>query len=133
MLMKRQELLKKTRQLLVKAGFYGSEICKIRPISFDFIARRDDTLFIIKVLNNIDSLNQEVAKELMSIAKFLEGIPIVIGQKTCSSRLEKDVIYFRYNVPIITYETLVDVLHGIVPFICAARGGFSVNIDGNIL
>jgi len=131
--MKRDELLEATRYLLMKAGFYCSSICRIRPSSFDFIARKDNLLLVIKVLNNIDSLHEEVAKEFISIAKFLDAVPIVIGRRTCSSYLEDDVVYFRYGVPIITYSTLENYLQGILPFVCAAPGGFYVNVDGEIL
>ncbi len=130
--MKREELLMETRCLLIRAGFFCSDICRIRPVSFDFIARRDNILVIIKVLNNIDALNEDVAEELTSIARFLEGVSLVIGTKTCSLPLEDDVIYYRYNVPIITYATLDNYLHGVPPLICAAPGGFYVNIDGNV-
>ncbi|HHF55923.1 MAG TPA: transcriptional regulator [Thermoplasmatales archaeon] len=132
-LMKRDELLQATRNLLLRAGFYCSDICRIRPSSFDFIARRDNLLFIVKVLNNIDAITEEVAKELISLARFLEGVPIIVGRRTCSAYLEDDVVYFRYGVPIITYTTLENYLQGIHPFICAAPGGFYVNIDGEKL
>ena len=132
-LMKREELLEATRQLLLKAGFYCSQICKIRPSSFDFIARRDNLLLIVKVLNNIDAISEDVAEELIWVARFLEGVPVVVGRRTCSSYLEDDVVYFRYGVPIITYATLENYLQGILPFICAAPGGFYVNIDGEKL
>lgn len=132
-LMKRDEMLHDTRQLLTRAGFYCSEICRMRPISFDFIARKDSTLLLVKVLSNIDALNEDVAHELISIARFLEGVPMVIGHRTCSTVLEDDVVYFRYGVPIITRATLENYLRGIMPFIIAAPGGFYVNIDGEIL
>jgi len=132
-LMKRDELIEETRRLLIRAGFYCSQICKFRPSSFDFIARKDNLLFIVKILNNIDALNEEVANELVSIAKFLDAIPIVIGKRTCSSYIEDDVVYFRYGVPIITYTTLESYLQGIMPVICAAPGGYYVNIDGDVL
>ncbi|HEC87991.1 MAG TPA: transcriptional regulator [Thermoplasmata archaeon] len=132
-LMKKEELLNTTRILLEKAGFYCSEVCRVRPSGFDFIARKDNQLFVIKILNNIDALASDVANEMIAVAKFLEGIPIVIGNKTCSSLLEDGVVYFRYGVPIITPPTLEDYLRGMSPFICAAPGGFYVNIDGNLL
>ncbi len=131
--MNRKELLWQTRLLLAKAGFYCSEVCNIRPSSFDFVARRDDTLFIIKVLNNIDSMSQDVATELISVAKYLNGIPLVVGKRTCSSMLEEDIVYFRHGVPIITYETLENYLHGVPPVVGAAPGGYYVNIDGERL
>ena len=130
--MKREELLDATRHLLVRAGFYCSEVCRIRPSSFDFVARKDNMLMIVKVLNNIDSINEEVAKELLSISRFLDGVPVVVGRRNCSSLLEDDVVYFRYGVPIMTYETLKNYLQGMPPLITAAPGGFYVNIDGDV-
>ncbi len=118
--------------LLTKAGFYCSEICKIRPSSFDFIARRDNLLLIIKILNNIDSISQESAKEMISIAKFLCGLPIIVGEKTCSTFLEDDVVYFRYGVPILTIKTLENYIRGCPAVVCAAPGGFYVNVDGGV-
>ena len=132
-LMKKKELLEETRRLLIKAGFYSSEICRIRPSSFDFMARKDNMLLIVKVLNNIDSMNEDVAKELISISRFLDGVPVVVGKRSCSSMLEDDVVYFRYGVPIMTYATLESYLQGIPPFVSAAPGGFYVNIDGEML
>ncbi|MCD6171462.1 MAG: transcriptional regulator [Thermoplasmata archaeon] len=131
--MNRKELLWQTRLLLTKAGFYCSEICNIRPSSFDFVARRDNILFIIKVLNNIDSISHDAATELISVAKYLNGIPLVVGKRTCSSMLEEDIVYFRYGIPIITYETLENYLHGVPPVVGAAPGGYYVNIDGEKL
>ena len=122
-----------TRNLLAKAGFYCSEICNIRPSSFDFVARRDNLLLIIKVLNNVDALSKEVTEELISVAKYLEGVPLVIGRRNSFSMLDDDVVYFRHGVPIITYETLKNYLQGMPPIICAAPGGFYVNINGERL
>jgi len=129
----RSELLQDTRKLLARAGFYCSEICNIRPSSFDFIARRDDTLLMIKVLSNIDAMNYDVAHELISVAKRLDAIPVVIGRRTCTGYLEDDIVYFRYGVPIITYETLKNYLLGMPPVIATAPGGYYVNIDGERL
>ncbi|MCD6574040.1 MAG: transcriptional regulator [Thermoplasmata archaeon] len=131
--MNRIELLLETRNLLARAGFYCSQICNIRPSSFDFVARKDNLLFIIKVLNNVDAISQDVANELLSVAKYLEGVPIVIGRRSSFSILDDDVVYFRHGVPIMTYETLKNYLQGMPPVICAAPGGFYVNIDGEQL
>jgi len=126
----KEELLQSTQMLLTRSGFYCSRICKIRPSSFDFVARRDNLLLIIKVLNNIDSINEENAKELISISRFLGALPIIVGEKTCSTFLEDDIVYFRYGVPILTLKTLENYIRGRPPVVCAAPGGFYVNIDG---
>ncbi|OYT58735.1 transcriptional regulator [Thermoplasmatales archaeon ex4484_30] len=126
----KKELLTDIRHLLARAGFYLSEVCTLRPSSFDFVARRDNLLLIIKVLSNIDSMNENVANELLFLAKYLDGVPILIGEKTSSSVLEDDVVYYRHGIPIITYKTMENYLHGILPIVCAAPGGFYANFDG---
>ena len=129
----KKELLEDTRELLARAGFYISGVCTIRPSSFDFVARRDNALLLVKVLNNIDALSEEVAQELLFLAKHLEGIPLLIGNRTGAGPLEDEVVYYRYNVPIITLDTLHDYLSGVPPLICAAPGGFYVRLDGERL
>ncbi|MEM2934882.1 MAG: transcriptional regulator, partial [Candidatus Thermoplasmatota archaeon] len=126
----KEELLQSTQMLLTRSGFYCSGVCKIRPSSFDFVARRDNLLLIIKVLNNIDSISEENAKEIISISRFLGALPIIVGEKTCSTFLEDDIVYFRYGVPILTLKTLENYIRGRPPVVCAAPGGFYVNIDG---
>lgn len=129
--MMKKELLADTRDLLARAGFYISDTCTIRPSSFDFVARRDNTLFVVKVLNNIDALSEDVAKEILLLAKYLEAVPLLIGNRTSSGALENETLYYRYRVPIITYETLNECLRGVMPIVTAAPGGFYVNLDGD--
>jgi len=132
-MMNRDELVNSIRTLLTKAGFFVSDICSIRPSSFDFFARRDNLLLILKVLNNIDALNAEVAHELCNLASILKGIPLLIGIRSSSRQLEDSVVYYRYNVPIVNYATFEEYLKGEEPLICAAPGGLYVNIDGERL
>ncbi|MBC7081714.1 MAG: transcriptional regulator [Thermoplasmatales archaeon] len=128
----KEEIIRSTQMLLTRAGFYCSQICKIRPSSFDFIARRDNLLLIIKILNNIDSISEDSAKEMISVARFLGALPIIVGDRTCSTFLEDDIVYFRYGVPILTIKTLENYVRGRPPVVCAAPGGFYVNIDGEV-
>jgi putative transcriptional regulator len=128
--MERNELLKNIRELLANAGFYVSDLCSIRLPGFDLVARRDNTLLIIKVLTNIDSLSEDVAQELKTLASLLKGAPLLIGEKTGFSDLEDDVVYDRFGVRTVTYSTLQDhLLDGIPITAYAAPGGLYVNLD----
>ena len=126
----KKELLADTCDLLARAGFYISEICTLRPSSFDFVARKDDMLLFIKVLNNVDALSGDVAQELLLLARYLDGVPLLIGNRTSAGPLEDETLYYRYNVPIITFSTLDDVLQGVPPIVSAAPGGFYATLDG---
>lgn len=102
----------------------------MRPIGFDLIARRDNTLLIIKILTNINALPEEVAKELQKLSQLLNGQPLLIGLRAGNGSLEEEVVYDRFGIKAINPETLrLHLLEGIPLQVYAAPGGFYVNID----
>jgi putative transcriptional regulator len=128
--MKREELLGEVRDTLIKAGFYVSELYSMRPIGFDLVARRDNSLLIIKVLTNIDAMSEDVAKELRTLCNLLNGSPILIGQHSGIGILRDDVVYDRFGIQTITSETLKSHLLEAIPLeVYAAPGGLYVNLD----
>ncbi|MDP2767883.1 MAG: transcriptional regulator [Candidatus Methanoperedens sp.] len=132
--MNKELLITRAIAILSRASFIISERCDIRPRSFDLAARRDDLLLLIKVISNIDGLNEETAREMQFLSKHLHGYPIVIGEKTRDHSLETGVVYFRYGVPVFDISTMQDCFIGdIPPLIYAEHGGLYVNLKGNIL
>ncbi len=127
--MKRDELLTYIRDLLSNAGFYVSDVYSMRPIGFDLVARRDNTLLIIKTLTNINALSEEVATELQKLSQLLDGHPLLIGLRAGNGSLEEEVVYDRFGIQSISPETLrLHLLEGIPLQVYAAPGGFYVNI-----
>jgi putative transcriptional regulator len=130
--MNRNELLEEVRDTLTNAGFYVSELYSMRPIGFDLVARRDNSLLIIKVLTNIDAMTEDVANELRTLSVLLKGCPLLIGKKTGVKTLEEDVVYDRFEIQAINIETLKNhLLEGIPLEVYAAPGGLYVNLDRN--
>ncbi len=132
--MNKELLISRAIAILSRAGFIISERCDTRPRSFDLAARRDDLLLLIKVISNIDGLNEETTREMQFLSKHLHGYPIVIGEKTRDHSLETGVVYFRYGVPAFDISTMQDCfIEDIPPLIYAEHGGLYVNLKGNIL
>lgn len=132
--MKREVMLQKLRETLGKAGFFISEPHALRSISFDFVARRDNTLLICKTLLNIDAFSPQNSEELKLLASRLGAAPLVIGNRSSTGSLGDGIIYYRHGIPILTVETLQDYfLEGVPPFIYAAPGGLYVRLDGDTL
>ncbi len=133
-LMNKESLVNRAFVVLIKAGFIISDRCDIRPRSFDIAARRDKLLLLIKVISNIDGLNEETTVEMQILSRQLHGYPIIIGDKTRDHSLETGVVYFRYGIPAIDFSTMRDYfIDGIPPLIYAEHGGLYVNLEGNIL
>ncbi len=132
--MNKELLISRAIAILSRAGFIISERCDTRPRSFDIAARRDDLLLLIKVISNIDGLNEETTGEMQFLSKHLHGYPIVIGEKTRDHSLETGVVYFRYGVPAFDINTMQDYfIEDVPPLIYAEHGGLYVNLKGNIL
>jgi putative transcriptional regulator len=128
--MERAELLANIRETLTSAGFCVSDLCSIRPIGFDLVARRDNSLLIIKVLTNIDALSEDVAKEIKVLSTVLKGSPLLIGERSGADFLEDEVVYDRFGIQAITPTTLRShLLDGIPVEAYAAPGGLYVNLD----
>lgn len=133
-MMNKEFLTDRVTDLLVKSGFSVSDRCYVRPKSFDLAARRGGVLLILKILSNIDGLNEKTAIEIRRLAKYLSGNPLLIGEKTRDHHLEGGVVYFRYGVPTVSFRTLADwTVDDIPPFVYAAHGGLYVKIDGRLL
>src|SRR2546422_673572 len=103
--MKRDRVLEETRRGLAKTGFFLSRPHGERGLCFDFVARRDDTLLIVKVLQNVDALSKDTAHELLEVARILEGSPLVVGERSGTGSLEDGVIYTRFGVSILSRRT----------------------------
>src|SRR6059036_3393335 len=132
--MKRDRVLEETRRGLAKTGFFLSRPHGERGLCFDLVARRDDTLLIVKVLQNVDALNKETAHELLEVARILEGSPLVVGERSGTGTLEDGVIYTRFGVSILSRRTLGEFLEeGVPPFLYSAPGGLYVRLDADAL
>jgi len=98
------------------------------------IAARKEYLMLIKSLINVDGLDQEQALSLRAISSFISAYPLIISVKTNREFLSDEIIYSRFQLPVITPEMLSKILEEeIIPAINSAKGKHSVDIDANSL
>lgn len=91
---------------------------------------------ITKVIHNIDGLSSKHIIEINAIAKFLDALPIVIGDSNRRNKLAEDTLYFRMKKQItaISRSTLRNMLvENTEPYLIATRGSFNTRIDGDKL
>ena len=106
----------------------------MRGISFDVVARRDNTLLIIKILSNVDAFSKENAEEMLTLGEALGASPLLVGERSGAGDIDESIVYSRFGVPIISLTTLSDyLLEGVPPFIFAAPGGLYVKLDSDLL
>ncbi len=126
-------LLKELSARLSAAGFVFTEPEGEATVIFDLAARRDSEGFVIKILYNVDTIRDDNSKELIHICHALQAAAVVIGKRASNGDLENDIVYFRHNIPTMTYETFISYLEGERPFVYSAHGGFYVSIEGDTL
>ena len=76
---------------------------------FDIAARREN-LILIKTLLNVDGLNQDHALSLRTVSHFISAYPFVISTKTNRGMLSDDVVYSRFDIPVLTPNLFEEML-----------------------
>lgn len=128
----RSQLLQNIENLLKSQGYKTSDIYD--QGSFDIVARKNLLILLLKTFQNIDSINESNAHEMKQLANIFLASPIIIGEKSRNGFLEEGVIYERYDIPTIGFETLKNmIVYNEYPEILADRGGYFVKIDGNVI
>ena len=134
LIMSHERLLQTVVSVLIMAGYNVSERCKMRPRSFDLIARKGDNIIIIKIVPHIDSVGEESAHNFAFIAKHLHATPIIIGEKARDFELERGAVYLRYGIIATSSTTFYDFfVDNVPPLVYAQPGGLYVNINGSKL
>ncbi len=130
----RESLLLQVLDVMERENFEISEMCTSSGGCFDIFARRNVLLLLLKVLKNIDSINEGHAREISSIGNMLCASPIIVGEKTRNFEMEDGVVYGRYDIPAVTVDTFEDImLEGALPMIFTTHGGYYVRVDGGLL
>jgi putative transcriptional regulator len=119
---------------LKEAGFQVSQICCSRPSCFDFAARKEDTTILVKVNSDVDTFSAQSARELKVIAGRVSAASLVISQQAHGKPLEDDTVYSRNAIFVVTEKTIRNIaLQTANPLIYAAPGGYSVEVDGELV
>ncbi|MHA1754032.1 MAG: transcriptional regulator [Candidatus Odinarchaeia archaeon] len=131
----RTEILKqKTITLLKSENYLVSEDIKDSQSCFDIAVRKDDISFLLKIMSDIDNLQEIQASELKILSKILSTKPLIIGEKTRKGRIEDGVVYQRFSIPAINLRTLYYVIKkNLFPVVYAKRGGYYVKLNSSLL
>lgn len=127
-------LIQEIRTLLDRAGFATSDPEDIVHASFDIVARRGELILVIKVVLNADSIGEKAVAGMATLAKAVNGSPIIVAPHSGKARIEDGVMYTRASTPVVSPQTLADLfLEGVPPMVYAGSGGFYVKVDADVL
>jgi putative transcriptional regulator len=133
-MMKPAEIQKDLITVLDRSGFTTSQIREPSGLNFIIVSRRDDLLLLIKILIGPEQLTRPVAKDILNLSRVLKGSPILITPSTSALPFQDGVLYVRYGIPLMTFNTIFDhMIEEIPPMIYRGTNGFFVTLDGSLL
>lgn len=113
-------LLKKEFQVLLTQGCFD-------------IAAKKEHLLLLKVLINVDGLEENQALSLRTISYFLSAYPFIISLKTNREFLDNKTIYSRFELPVVTPELFETILEEDVPAVQSSKGKHTITINIELL
>jgi len=120
--------------IMLSAGYDISERCSMRPRSFDLVASDGRVMLVIRVVSHIDSVSEEIARDMDQIAQCLGAKPLIVGERARDADLERGAVYLRYGIYALSPATLYDYfVEDIPPLVYASPGGLYVSISGERL
>ncbi len=125
----KENLLDKLAVFLLKEGF---TIKRLTRTCFDALARKNDTILLIKLLEDANSIGPEFAEEMKKISSYVNGSPIILSEKA-GNRLEDNVVYSRFDVYTLNLNTFKASIHNKYPFIKSSQAGLTASVIGKKL
>lgn len=122
----RQTLLDKVNIFLLKGGFTLKNLTRT---CFDVLARKNEQILLIKVLEDANSITRENAEEMATVASYISSSPIIIAEKA-GSRLNDNVVYSRFGVHTLNYATFLNCVSNRFPFVKSGKAGLTANLAG---
>ncbi len=100
----------------------------------DFLIKKNNLIYLVKVFPNIDNLNESVIENLKNLCMLLDCHPLLIGIKNRYNKLEDNTIYLREDLPFISSRTISMILNSnIYPTCLSRKGGKIIFLDGNLV
>jgi putative transcriptional regulator len=125
----KQKLLEKICIFLLKSGYTVKSLSRN---CFDVLSRKNSDILLIKVLEDANSISKEYAEEMIKISSYLSAYALIIAERA-SLKLEDNVVYSRFNVNTLNFNTFRNCLENKLPFIKSTKAGLVASIDGKKL
>ncbi|HEY0088527.1 MAG TPA: helix-turn-helix domain-containing protein [Candidatus Lokiarchaeia archaeon] len=133
-----QDIIKKVEDLFNSSSFEVFSFYQFQDkrnkYCFDFLVKKEDSIFLVKVFPNIDNLNKDIIKAIKDMSLILKSKPLLIGIKNRYQNLDDDTIYIREDLPFITLNTLENIFKNVkYPYVLSQKGGKICFINGDLL
>ncbi|MBI4143313.1 helix-turn-helix domain-containing protein, partial [Candidatus Woesearchaeota archaeon] len=114
---------------LLRKGFTLKNLTRT---CFDILARRNEQILLIKVLEDANSISREYSEEMIAIASYINASPLIISEKA-GNKLEDNIVYSRFEIYTLNLATFTNSIHNRFPFIKRSKAGLTASVSGKKL
>lgn len=125
----KQTLLDKISIFLLKKGF---TIKNLTRTCFDLLARKNEQILLIKVLEDANSISRQYTEEMVAVASYANASPLIIAEKA-GSKLEDNIVYSRFDIYTLNLSTFMSCINNRFPFIKRGKAGLTASVRGKKL
>lgn len=125
----KNELIEKLGIFLLKEGFTIKSLIRT---CFDLLARKQDNILLIKVLEDANAVSKEHMDEMNQVSSYIGAVPIIMAEKA-GNKLEDNILYTRFSLYTLNLTTFINSIKNKFPFVKRTQAGYTVSIAGNKL
>ncbi|MBI2650601.1 helix-turn-helix domain-containing protein [Candidatus Woesearchaeota archaeon] len=125
----KQALLDKVSIFLLKKGYTTKNLTRT---CFDVLARKNEQILLIKVLEDANSISRQYTDEMISVASYINASPLIIAEKA-GNKLEDNIVYSRFNIHTLNAGTFFNCVNNRFPFIRRSQAGLTASVVGEKL
>ncbi|MFH1511637.1 MAG: helix-turn-helix domain-containing protein, partial [Candidatus Woesearchaeota archaeon] len=125
----KQGLLEETSVFLLREGY---TIKSLRQACFDLVARKDERVLLIKILEDANSLTKDSCNEMKKVSSYLNATPIIVAEKAGENLLD-NVVYSRFGTYCVNFNTFKASVQNNFPFVYSDHSGLSALLQGSKL
>ncbi len=122
-------IIDKLAVFLLKDGFTVKTLTRT---CFDLLARKQDRILLIKVLEDANSVSKEYTDAMSMVSSYIGAVPVIVAEKA-GDKLEDNVLYTRFDLYSLNFNTFVNSIRNKFPFVRRTQAGFTVSVAGEKL
>jgi putative transcriptional regulator len=125
----KRDLLENVSIFLLKKGF---TIKNLSRACFDILARNNERILLIKILEDANSIGRGYSDEMNRIASYIGATPLIVSEKA-GHELDDNVVYTRFGLFTLTFKTFANCINNKLPFVKRTQAGLTASLDGKKL
>lgn len=125
----KRDLVEKTCIFLLKDGY---TIKSLTQSCFDIVARKEEKILLLRILEDANSLTNDSATEMKKVSNYFQASPIIIAEKA-GTPLQDNIVYLRCSISSLSLATFKQCVQQRFPFVVRDQTGLAAILKGPML